>query len=131
MELEYYSIYRSVSNHVNPHTIDGSEINYYDEGVTGTVTVHQYPDHKVISVNGVNVAGTSFLLRTTQKLLGHIPLLLHPDPKHALQIGFGAGEANRVVLSYGIAQLDAVELCSNVMSANQYFIEINDNVYHF
>jgi spermidine synthase len=108
----------------------GSEIIFCDEGVTGTVTVHQYPDHKVISVNGVNVAGTSFLLRTTQKLQGHIPLLLHPNPKQVLQIGFGTGETSRVVLSYGIAKLDAVELCSNVMRANEYFIEINDNVYH-
>lgn len=108
----------------------GSKIIFCNEGVTATVTVHQYPDHKVISVNGVNVAGTDFMLRTTQKLQGHIPLLLHPNPKQVLQIGFGTGETSRAVLTYDVAKLDAVELCSDVMSANEYFVEINDNVFY-
>jgi len=107
----------------------GSKIIFCNEGVTATVTVHQYPDFKVISVNGINVAGTDFMLRTTQNLQGHIPLLLHPNPKQVLQVGFGTGETSRAVLTYDVAQLDAVELCSDVMKANEHFREINDNVY--
>ena len=62
------------------------------EGSGAAVTVHQQgPSDRVISINGVNVAGTNPVLRATQKLQAHLPVCLHRSPRSVLQIGFGSG----------------------------------------
>jgi spermidine synthase len=46
-----------------------SKIVYLDDGVTGTVTVHDLPDgDRLIAIDGIDVAGVDLMLRTTQKL---------------------------------------------------------------
>ncbi|MFC1562955.1 fused MFS/spermidine synthase [candidate division KSB1 bacterium] len=111
----------------------GSELIYFDEGISGTVTIHQYPDYyrngKVISIDGTNVAGTEFMLRTTQKLQGHLPLLLHGNPKLVLQIGFGSGETSDAILLNDVERLDMAELSQDVLdAADEYFSELNKHV---
>ncbi len=70
-----------------------SEVIYIKDDATGTVTVHDLPDgDRLIAVDGVDVAGMDLMLRTTQKLQGYVPLLMHKDPQKVLQIGFGSGE---------------------------------------
>ncbi len=107
---------------------EGSELVFWDEGVSGTVTVHRYPNDRMIAADGCNVAGTLFELRTTQKLQGHIPLLLNPNPESVLQIGFGSGETSRIVLLYDVKNFDCVEICYEIIKAAPYFADINDNV---
>ncbi len=51
------------------------------EGSGAALTVHQRTaTDRVISINGVNVAGTNPVLRATQKLQAHLPVCLHPAP---------------------------------------------------
>lgn len=108
----------------------GSEITYIREGVSGTVTVHQHPSFKVINVNRVNVAGTSFVLRTTQKLQGLVPLLVRKDPRLVCQIGFGSGETSSIVVRYeGVERLDVVDISGEVFAAAPEFHDINGGVY--
>ncbi len=107
----------------------GSQLLYVDEGVNGTVTVHDYQDNRVVCVNNVLVAGTAFDLRTTQKLHGHIPMLLHPNPRKVMQVGFGTGETSRVVGLYGVERLDAVELVPEIVKASSFFTDINGRVF--
>ena len=46
----------------------------------------------------------------TQRLLGLLPVLLHPEPRDALVIGLGSGvTADAVLASSGIRRLDVVE----------------------
>lgn len=94
----------------------------------GTVTVHEVVGtDKVISVNGVNVAGTNRALRTTQKLQGHLPAFLHGNPKSALQIGFGSGGTCRALsLHDSIETIEIAELTPEVLStASKWFPDIN------
>jgi len=100
------------------------------EGVEGITTVHHFADGgRVISTGSINVAGTAFTLRTTQKLQAHIPLLLHPKPRLVCQIGFGSGETSRIVCSYGIERLDLVEISRAVIDmADRHFRDINGGV---
>ncbi|MFC2075701.1 fused MFS/spermidine synthase [candidate division KSB1 bacterium] len=107
----------------------GGEIVYGDEGPAGTVTVHRYPDYKVISIDGANVAGTDLLLRTTQKLQAHIPALLSKSPKKVLQIGFGSGETARVLNLYRPARIDMVEINPDVIAtSDRFFADINGGI---
>ena len=112
---------------------EGSELIYFKEGISGTVTVHSYPEYyfegKRIAIDGTNVAGTEFMLRTTQKLQGHLPLLIHGNAKKVMQIGFGSGETSNAVLLHNVDRLDMVELSEDVLKTTEiYFSDMNKGV---
>jgi len=103
-----------------------SRLLYAKEGISGSITIHQYADYKVISVDGVNVAGTLYPLRTTQKLQGHLPALLHRHPRDVLQIGFGSGETCRVLTLYPFDRITLAEINPEVIEvSNRFFKKIN------
>jgi spermidine synthase len=107
-----------------------SEVIYIKDGVTGTVTVHDLPDgDRLIAVDGVDVAGMDLMLRTTQKLQGYVPLLMHKDPQKVLQIGFGSGETSGVGLAFGVEDYRIVDICPGVFEAGKFFEEINRGSY--
>jgi spermidine synthase len=107
-----------------------SEIIYMKDDATGTITVHDLPDgDRLISVDGVDVAGMDLMLRTTQKLQAYAPLLVHGNPKKVLQIGFGSGETSGVGLAFGVEQYSIVEICPGIFEAGRFFDEINRGSY--
>ena len=58
----------------------------------------------------------------TQRLLGLLPVLLHPQPRDALVIGLGSGVTADAVLASGeIQHLDVVEISPEVVEASAYF----------
>lgn len=107
-----------------------SKIVYIKDDVTGTITVHDLPDgDRFIAVDGVDVAGVSLMLRTTQKLQGYVPLLVHDNPRKVLQIGFGSGETSGVGLMFGVDEYNIVEICPGVFEAGRFFEKINKGSY--
>ena len=107
-----------------------SRIVYIKDDATGTVTVHDLPDgDRAIAVDGVNVAGVDLMLRTTQKLQGYVPLLVHNNPRKVLQIGFGSGETSGVGLMFGVEEYNIVEICPGVFEAGRFFEKINKGSY--
>jgi len=107
-----------------------SEVIYIKDDATGTVTVHDLPDgDRLIAVDGVNVAGMDLMLRTTQKLQGYVPLLMHKGPQKVLQIGFGSGETSGVGLAFGVEDYRIVDICPGVFEAGKFFEEINRGSY--
>ena len=107
-----------------------SRIVYMKDDATGTVTVHDLPDgDRMIAVDGVGVAGVDLMLRTTQKLQGYVPLIVHENPKRVLQIGFGSGETSGVGLGWGVEQYSIVEICPGVFEAGRFFEKINRGSY--
>lgn len=102
---------------------------YAEEGVGGTVTVERMPDYsRVLAINGVNVAGTDYKFRTTQKLQAHLPLLLHARPRDVLQIGLGSGETLWSVTRHGVEHIDSVELVPEIVDAARLFAGVNHHV---
>ena len=120
---KYYNIYEE-------QAFEDTQILYANEGIESITTVHEYPDgFRGISTSSVNVAGTHYTHRTTQKLQAHVPMLVHPNPKQVLQIGFGSGETSHIVTTYDIEQLDLVEISSEVIdTATEYFQDVNNGV---
>jgi spermidine synthase len=101
------------------------------EGSGAALTVHQRnPNDRVISINGVNVAGTNPILRATQKLQAHLPVCLHPSPRSVLQIGFGSGgTCYSVSLHPEVDSIAVVELNPDVLKvAAAWFGDINHGV---
>ncbi len=109
---------------------DESRLVDFREGVTGTVTIHRYLDYDLIAVDGVDVAGTSFMLRITQKLQAHLPVLMTGHPQRVAHIGFGTGETLRVLTSYDIPHIQGIEICRDIVAMSQrHFGAINRNAF--
>src|SRR3989454_12608331 len=65
----------------------------------------------------------------TQQLVGHLPLLTHPDPRDVLVIGLGTGVTAGAVARHGIRRLDVVEIEPAVVEATgRFFGEANGHV---
>ena len=103
------------------------------EGAGATITVHQRgPTDRVISINGVNVAGTNPVLRRTQKLQAHLPVCLHPSPRSVLQIGFGSGgTCYSVSLHSEVESIEVIEINPDVLKiASAWFGDVHNGVLH-
>jgi spermidine synthase len=101
---------------------------YYREGNNGTVSVVQEASGTCsIMVDGQPVAGTGGTSVIDQKMLAHLPLLLHPDPHRALTIGFGSGGTSYSMTLHGI-QVDCVEIEKAVPAAACNFLSENHGV---
>lgn len=105
----------------------------FEEDIYATVTVEERDEirgkWRQLSMNGVNVAGTSSELFAIQKLQGHLPLLLHDDPKSVLHIGFGSGGTAWAVSRYPVENITIAEISRSVIKkASKYFHDINHGV---
>jgi spermidine synthase len=101
---------------------------YYREGNNGTVSVVQEWDGvRSIMVDGQPVAGTAGTSVIDQKMLAHLPLLLHPDPRRALTVGFGSGGTSYSMTLHGI-DVDCVEIERAVPAAAAHFASENHGV---
>ncbi len=109
-------------------TAPGSRLAYVNEDVGGTVTIEQYKDYKTISINGINVAGTDLTFETTQKLQAHLALLLHPNPRRVMQIGFGSGGTAWSISTHPVAQIDCVEITAAMLKAREQMQEVNHGI---
>jgi spermidine synthase len=104
-----------------------------DEDIYATVTVEERKDvrgtWRQLSMNGINVAGTSSELFAIQKLQGHLPLLLHANPKRVLHIGFGSGGTAYSVSRYPVEKITIAEISKSVIQKTPgYFEEVNHGV---
>lgn len=102
----------------------------FREDVSATVTLRQLgPESLSLELNGVNVAGTAPDLVGTQKLQGHLPLLIHPDPKRVLHIGFGSGGTAWAVSRHPVEQIVIAEISPEVLEVSGSALrEVNHGV---
>ena len=64
-----------------------------------------------------------------ERRMGHIPLLLHPEPKRALFLGVGTGATLGAATAHdSLMRVDAVELVPAVLDQLHYFEGINGGV---
>ena len=119
---------------ISPNAFSGvfvppnARLTYINEDIGGTVTIEDYGDHRTISINGVNVAGTDLKFQTTQKLQAHLALLLHPHPEKVLQIGFGSGGTAWAITRHPVKQINCVEITEAIIKANDQLPESNHGV---
>ncbi|HEY91353.1 MAG TPA: hypothetical protein G4O07_05915 [Dehalococcoidia bacterium] len=118
----------------------GGEVLFYKEGVEATVTVHQLPPdpfdggiYRLIEVDGVNVAGTHPMLRLTQKLQGHLPLILYKastgeDVRKAFILGLASGESSYSITCHDIDGVDCLEIVGTERESVVYFSEVNRDI---
>ncbi len=103
---------------------------YHREGVTASVDVLESGwGQRILSINAKPVATTYLYDMRALKMLGHLPVLLHPEPRDVLIIGLGAGVSGGIIASYpAVENVTIVELCAEVPGAAAKFADWNYQV---
>jgi spermidine synthase len=104
---------------------------YIGEGRNSSVVVSELPDGKhYFHVSGKVEASTEPYDMRLQRMLGHIPGLVHPNPQSVLIVGFGAGvTAGTFVVHPTIRNIAICELEPLIPPVStQYFSRENYNV---
>lgn len=104
--------------------LEAGHLLYYREGATGTISVKRLGGVTSLAIDGkVDASTGSDML--TQKLLAHLPLLLHPDPRRVCVIGLGSGVTLGAALRHGIERADVLEISPEVVAASEHFTSEN------
>jgi spermidine synthase len=103
---------------------------YYKEGVDASIAVlkDRITGERELNINGESTAFTIYQDIQVHKLLGHLPLFMHPDPKNVLIVGFGFGSTSWATMLYPAINTDCVELVRDEIKTADYFINENHHV---
>jgi predicted membrane-bound spermidine synthase len=107
---------------------------YYRDGAGATVNVSEALEggrtNLTLKVNGKPDASNGGDMKT-QLLVGHLPMLLHPQAKEVLVVGLGSGvTAGAVARHPSLERLDVVEISPEVAEAAALFSQYNDDALH-
>jgi spermidine synthase len=119
----------------------GIDIAFYRDGAVATVAVVQgkppavyHPENesaegtRALVVNGKGDASDSVGDMDTQRLVGHLPLLMAPRLDSVLVVGMGSGTTCGAVGLYPVRKIDCVEIEPVVVDASEYFLHVNRNI---
>ncbi len=111
------------------HTdVEGFDVIYYAEGLSGTVTALEKDQYRGLFVDGQNVSGTDPVLLADSKMLAHLPLLLAQEPEAALTVGYGTGTTSGSMLLHDV-EVHAVEIEDKIIEAAPLFSRVNYDSY--
>jgi spermidine synthase len=105
---------------------------YIGEGRNSSVVVSQLPGGQIyFHVSGKVEASTEPYDMRLQRMLGHIPALIHEKPKSVLVVGFGAGvTAGTFVVHPDVENITICEIEPLIPQASsKYFAAENHNVF--
>jgi len=104
--------------------LTAGELLSYEEGSTATVAVRRLAGTVSMAIDGkVDASNAGDML--TQRLLAHVPLLLHPNPKRAAILGLGSGVTLGSALRHPLDSATVLEISPEVVEASKYFAAEN------
>lgn len=103
---------------------------FYREGREAVVAVSESKagSRRFLSVNGKTDAGSGTEDVVTQRFIAHVPLLLHPGPRRALVIGWGAGASAAAAAAHPLERIECVEIEPATWEAAPLFPEFTGKV---
>jgi spermidine synthase len=112
----------SVSQQNGP---ESHELLMYEEGPTSTVSVRRDWGVTTMAINGRTNASDREDM-PTQVMLGQMPLLLAPNIKKALVVGYATGVTAGAMLQSPIESLECVELEPATVNGSRFFEHVNN-----
>jgi spermidine synthase len=98
----------------------------YTEGFNETIISFRSPKGKFITVNGSTTASDHFEDMFSQRMLGHLPMLMHPGAaQKACVVGLGAGVTAGAIALHDIEKLTGIEIEKGVFEASRFFSDVN------
>ena len=102
-----------------------TDLVFYEEDRDAIVAIQRTPDASVLNLNGSSLAATEDGL-VSSILMGHIPMVLHPDPKRVLLVGLGDGAALRSIGTHPADLIGCIEPFRATISAALALAHYND-----
>src|SRR4029450_8092137 len=100
--------------------LTAGELLWYEEGAAGTVAVRRLAGTMSMAIDGkVDASNAGDML--TQRLLAHLPLLLHAQPRRVAIIGLGSGVTFGAALRHPVDRVDTIEISREVVEASRFF----------
>jgi spermidine synthase len=101
----------------------------YTEGYNETIISFRSAKGKFITVNGSTTASDHFDDMFSQRMLGHLPMLMHPGPvRKACVVGLGAGVTAGAIGLHEVDRLTGIELEKGVFEASRFFADVNHHL---
>ena len=102
---------------------------HYQEALASTVSVHIGDDErKYFCVDGKTEADQSPRSMVLQRMIGHLPSLLHPNAKSGVNIGLGAGVSFGALGCHPLDHLEVVEINPAVQYATRVWGPLNHHI---
>jgi spermidine synthase len=103
---------------------------FVGEGIHSSVVITEREAQRFFYVSGKSEASSALLDMRLQRMMGHMPALIHPRPRTVLVVGFGAGVTAGSFVPYpGVESIVVCELESIIPPAsNEFFGKENYNV---
>ena len=110
--------------------VENTDVLYYAEGVESIVSVIKVKGgEQAFLTNGRVEASTHVQAQQVQFTLGHLPMLLHRNPKDVLVVGMGSGmTAGATAVHPGVEQVTLVEIEAQVLGVARTFEAYNHHV---
>lgn len=105
-------------------------LRYFREGPDASIAVLEKANGpRELNINGHSTASTNYMDMQVHRMLSHLPVLLHDDPKKVLIIGFGMGSTVWGCCQYNdVERVDVVELLRDEKETAYWFEEVNHRV---
>ena len=101
-------------------SLAAGQLLYYKEGAVATVSVREAAGTTSLAIDGkVDASNAGDML--TQRLLAHVPMLLHPAPRRAAILGLGSGVTLGAALRHPVERVDVLEISPEVVEASRFF----------
>jgi spermidine synthase len=113
--------------HTRRHGRDMREY-WREEGVQTAVSVHASQFRRTLFLDGLHQANDNPDMVQLHRIIGHLPMVLHPAPTDALVIGLGGGATPGAVSQYPQSRVQIVELSDSVRKAAAFFSHVNYDV---
>ena len=143
----YFSAWTYVQNGevILRQRLQSERLLLYKEGATATASVTKTEDEELyFSMDGKVEADTTRRGMVVQRMIGHLPMLFHPNPRRVMNLGLGAGVAFGALSCYPVDHLEVVEIepatkevarlwaprNHDVMSKSNVIVTINDGRNH-
>ncbi len=102
---------------------------FFKEGRTSTIsTVKDINEVIFFSSNGKVEADTAKRSMTLQRMMSHLPMLFHPNPKQVMNIGLGAGVTFGSLGCYPVDHLEVVEIEPEVKNVALVWGDLNHRI---
>jgi spermidine synthase len=105
-----------------------SKLLFYEDGVATSISVDEQNGIRLYRSNGKTDASSDPGDMANQLLLGHLPMVLHPDPKDVFILGMGTGVTAAAVARYPVQSIEIVDIEPASRRAAAYFEPENRRV---
>ena len=99
-----------------------------EEGAQTVVNVRSSPSRRTMYLDGLHQASDDPEMVKLHRVIGHLGMVLHQQPKRVLVVGLGGGATPGAISQHPASEITVVELSESVPRAARFFTHINYSV---